>query len=694
MRKASLFALICGLCLLLGHAALAEGQGLIDYDIVTEDGVQYRMMEHHAQVVGFDKGYESITLRAEKSGLPVRYSPYEYNADWFIDPPEAKEIIIAEGVTKIESGAFSGCQNLERIVWPSTLETIGEGVFAYCPKITEVRIPEGVRTVGENAFILCESLISVSLPASMDTLGDYAFLSCEKLQTIDVHLDNPNYRSEGRAVYSNDGKRLVLVALGGIEAYDIRPGVTEISHCAFGNAQNMLRLTVPEGVTALESGTFSSLYNLEELTLPASVQRIEENAIWPYRLRSLVISPDNPVYSMVNGALVSGDEMLLFPWKDQTAMNVPPQVRTIAQGIFAGNGTLVSISLPRSITKIESSMFDTCTALERIALPITLEQIGDYAFSDCIMLSSITLPPALRSIGAYAFYNCTSLGEVHIPDTVEEVDPYAFYGCGDDFVIYASENSPGYVAAWTQNILWAEPSGVPSRPWMDSRTERAAVVNNSSADDTLALRASASASAKSQGSFPNGTTVLIISDDGDWAHVRIGSHQGYMPMSSLTLTDRYTKLVRVMWARVDTNNGKGPIYLYSEPLKTSTSRQLEEMTLRVLDSIGVWYKVDAEGEIGYVLAQDLLFAREGYDHEHSYAVVVNPNERDRLHLRKEPNRSSESLGRFFNGTQVEVLEHVDGWTKVRIDGDLVGYMMTDFLVAVYNGGAGSLVGFG
>ena len=64
-------------------------------------------------------------------------------------------------------------------------------------------------------------------------------------------------------------------------------------------------------------------------------------------------------------------------------------------------------------------------------------------------------------------------------------------------------------------------------------------------------------------------------------------------------------------------------------------------------------------------------------------VVNNPDPADRLHLRSEPRTDAASLGKYYNGTPVSVLEdNTGGWTKVYIGGDVggaEGYMQTQFL---------------
>ena len=61
-----------------------------------------------------------------------------------------------------------------------------------------------------------------------------------------------------------------------------------------------------------------------------------------------------------------------------------------------------------------------------------------------------------------------------------------------------------------------------------------------------------------------------------------------------------------------------------------------------------------------------------------WAVVNNPNPADRLHLREKADRDSRSLGKYYNGTPVEVLEKGKTWTRVRIQG-INGWMMTQYL---------------
>lgn len=65
-----------------------------------------------------------------------------------------------------------------------------------------------------------------------------------------------------------------------------------------------------------------------------------------------------------------------------------------------------------------------------------------------------------------------------------------------------------------------------------------------------------------------------------------------------------------------------------------------------------------------------------------WAVVNNPDPADRLHLRVSADKSARSLGKFYNGTPVQVLSQKGDWTQVQIGFGATartGWMMTKYL---------------
>ena len=87
-----------------------------------------------------------------------------------------KEIILPEGVERLERSAFSRCPEVTRIVLPSTLKYIGFTAFGLDAtpssrsknKVTEVVIPEGVEYIDYKAFSYRYD-INIIVPETLDT---------------------------------------------------------------------------------------------------------------------------------------------------------------------------------------------------------------------------------------------------------------------------------------------------------------------------------------------------------------------------------------------------------------------------------------------------------------------------------------------------------------------------------------------
>ena len=63
----------------------------------------------------------------------------------------------------------------------------------------------------------------------------------------------------------------------------------------------------------------------------------------------------------------------------------------------------------------------------------------------------------------------------------------------------------------------------------------------------------------------------------------------------------------------------------------------------------------------------------------NWAVVNNPNPRDKLNLRSRASTRGTSLGKYSNGTVVTMISQGDQWCKVKTPDGKTGYMMTDYL---------------
>ena len=94
------------------------------------------------------------------------------------------ELVIPEGVTKIDTQAFFYFSNFTSVVIGKSVTTISASAFAQCSGIRTVTVGNSVTTIESNAFFFCTNLQSVTLSNSVTTIRRYAFGECRALKDV------------------------------------------------------------------------------------------------------------------------------------------------------------------------------------------------------------------------------------------------------------------------------------------------------------------------------------------------------------------------------------------------------------------------------------------------------------------------------------------------------------------------------
>ena len=99
---------------------------------------------------------------------------------------ETKEgaFVIPEEDRCIGSEAFCMCSKLTAIKFPTWLSKISTGAFGGCVNLEKIEFAEDsyLRTIEIEAFLGCKSLASIQLPDSVLVIEDAAFSGCEKME--------------------------------------------------------------------------------------------------------------------------------------------------------------------------------------------------------------------------------------------------------------------------------------------------------------------------------------------------------------------------------------------------------------------------------------------------------------------------------------------------------------------------------
>ena len=85
---------------------------------------------------------------------------------------------------------FRECANLQNIVLPNNLTSIGLQAFEDCAALKSIVIPDGVTSIGNSAFSCCKALTSISIPASVNSIIN-AFDECPSLR-ICFEMNKPH----------------------------------------------------------------------------------------------------------------------------------------------------------------------------------------------------------------------------------------------------------------------------------------------------------------------------------------------------------------------------------------------------------------------------------------------------------------------------------------------------------------------
>ena len=357
--------------------------------------------------------------------------------------PNLKNLDIAEvNITALPIQAFYKSTNVENLILPNTLITIGEEMF-YQSKLKTVVIPANATTIGNSAFEQCASLISIDIPANVETIGTAVFWGCSSLATVTFENGSQLKTIGGGSSYY--GAFSDCTALTSIE---IPASVETIEAAAFKGCSSLATVTFENGSQLKTIGGGSSYYGafsdctaLTSIEIPASVETIEAAAFKGCSSLATV--------TFENGSqlkTIGGGSSYYGAFSDCTALTsieIPASVETIEAAAFKGCSSLATVTFENG-SQLKTigggssyyGAFSDCTALTSIEIPASVETIKASAFKGCSSLATVTFENGsqLKTIeGGYpssgTFADCTALTSIEIPASVETIEAAAFKGC-------------------------------------------------------------------------------------------------------------------------------------------------------------------------------------------------------------------------------------------------------------------------
>ena len=306
-------------------------------------------------------GTTGITLKQ----VEVRGTPTSLIANFFRSFTSIQTVFIPSTITSMGDGAFSFMTNLKqvqvinqdaelnKIILPSGLTSIGTNLFQSSTSIQEVIFPVGITAIPVQTFVDATSLKAVTLSSGLLTIGNEAFLRTS------------------------------------LESINLPNTVTTLGNFAFSSTR-LVTLTIPSSVTTIGTNLITSTNTLVTLN---------------FNLTSLQTGAQFFRYFYGGGAFNSGGTLPVTPASALTTVNVtggtllPPNFFNVG----AAFPILKTITLANTFTTIGESAFSNLTGLNSLTLNEGITSIGVNAFFTTTSLLALTIPSSVTTIGNGAF---------------------------------------------------------------------------------------------------------------------------------------------------------------------------------------------------------------------------------------------------------------------------------------------------
>lgn len=251
--------------------AYIAADGWTDFDLYSgvaiADGIVYRPVKGEADIYCVKPSVTEANIQPAVTIGDKEYALTQINETSFKGNNKITKAVVPEGVTFIDSWAFSECSNLASVTLPNSLTDMGYNVFTNSTSLDNVVIPSNMKTLPYHAFFGCTGLKSVVLPEGLTKIDIDAFYSCSSLSSITL----PSTLTEiSSSAFSHSGLKDVVIP----------ESVKTIGHGAFYECENLVSITLPKDLTTIEDQTFRGCTSLAAINLPSSVQSIGKFAFY------------------------------------------------------------------------------------------------------------------------------------------------------------------------------------------------------------------------------------------------------------------------------------------------------------------------------------------------------------------------------------------------------------------------------
>ncbi len=320
-----------------------------------------------------------------------------------------------KNIVRIETAGFADCINIKEIIVPDTVKYIYRNAFKNCSSLEKVVLPDTLKQISLNVFSGCSKLASINYPSELYSLYANVFenlpLMLEQLEVDEYGLYYWGNACLGKTYVTSD-----RATDNTTSEIIVKDGTTLIASYAFYNMEALTTITFADSVKYMPNYVFpqESKSVLKNVNLSASYTSAGNlTTIFPYNLESITIPENNKEFKVIDGNLISLEDMRLvistinstsipegvviigessFTNKDLDTVIIPNTVTTIHQNAFA-DSKFISINLPDSVGVLDSTAFSGCSSLESITFGANINLENTLIFEDMRALKTLSVSP-------------------------------------------------------------------------------------------------------------------------------------------------------------------------------------------------------------------------------------------------------------------------------------------------------------
>lgn len=310
-----------------------------------------------------DRGYLGYTFAAGSASVGVTYVP------------ESLKKVVVTRARRIHANAFRSLKNIDEIVLPSVLTSIGESAFYECKDLTDIDMPLGLREIDAQAFGRCERLTELTVPSTVTSVGAGAFADCVSLKKLSMPYATSG--SFGELFCAETHESSFSYVPSALKTVELTAGV-RLPENAFFNCAELESIELYEQTTEIGNYAFSGCAKLKSLEIPQSVRSIGNGILIGTNALKTLVTP------FVGAERFNGGSGPIE--QDRYALN---NFYSYVQGGYTFPRRSIEKIVLTDSAHIAPHAFIAVEHLKRIVLECDVLSIGNYAFGECHKLYEV-----------------------------------------------------------------------------------------------------------------------------------------------------------------------------------------------------------------------------------------------------------------------------------------------------------------